>query len=102
MPVELDVANPGGRLTPGMYPEVQWPFRRQRLSLLVTPSALVTTTERTFVVRVNDGRAEWVNVSRGGMSGDLVEVYGNLRQGDVIVKRATDEIRDGSTISVKR
>ena len=102
MPVELDVANPSGRLTPGMYPEVQWPFRRARASMLVPPTAIVTTTERTFVVRVNDGKAEWVSVSRGAASGDLVEVFGNLKDGDVVVKRATDEIREGSALSVKR
>ncbi|MBI4910139.1 MAG: efflux RND transporter periplasmic adaptor subunit [Acidobacteria bacterium] len=102
MPVELDVVNPSGRLTPGMYPEVQWPFRRPRASMLVPPAAVVTTTERTFVVRVNDGKAEWVNVSKGSPTGDLVEVFGNLKEGDVVVKRATDEIRDGSAITVKR
>lgn len=49
MPVELDVANAGARLSPGMYAEVIWPVRRKQTLLFVPPSA--TTTERTFVVR---------------------------------------------------
>lgn len=102
MPVELDVINSGGRLSPGMYPEVQWPMRRARPSLMVPPTAIVTTTERTFVIRVNSGKAEWVDVSRGMAQGDLVEVIGALSPGDLVVKRATDEIRLGSNVSVKK
>ncbi|MBI3683470.1 MAG: efflux RND transporter periplasmic adaptor subunit [Acidobacteria bacterium] len=102
MPVELDVHNASGKLTPGMYPEVSWTFRRPRPSLLAPPAAIVTTTERSFVIRVNDGKAEWVNVSRGGPAGDLVEVFGNLKAGDLIVRRGTDEIREGSAVAVKR
>src|ERR671937_68329 len=64
MAVELDVRNPDLRLSPGMYPEVQWPVRRPQPSLLIPPTAIVMTTERTFVVRVNNGVAQWVNVTR--------------------------------------
>jgi RND family efflux transporter MFP subunit len=102
MPVELDVSNPALRLSPGMYPEVQWPFRRAKASLLVPPTAVVTTTERNFVIRITDGKAEWVNVVRGGAAGELVEVFGMLKDGDTVVKRATDEIRDGANVVVKR
>lgn len=102
MPVECEVSNSGMRLAPGMYAEVEWPLRRARPSLMVPPAAVVTTTERSFVVRVKDGRAEWVNVSKGAQSGDLVEVFGALAAGDTIVKRATDEIRDGSALGVKK
>jgi membrane fusion protein, multidrug efflux system len=101
MPVELDVKNADLRLGAGMYPEVQWPVRRPQASLLVPPTSIVTTTERTFVIRVSNGAAEWVNVGRGARVGDLVEVFGALKDGDAIVRRATDEIRDGSKVSVR-
>jgi RND family efflux transporter MFP subunit len=100
MPVEVDVNNASGALAPGMYAEVEWPVRRTAASLLVPPEAVVTTTERTFVVRVSGGKAEWVNVSKGALAGELVEVMGALRAGDEIVKRATDEIREGSALTV--
>lgn len=102
MAVELEVANSSGRLAPGMYLEVAWPNRRPKPSLLVPPTAVVTTTERTFVIRVNSGKAEWVNVVRGLPSGDLLEVFGDLAAGDTVVRRATDEIREGSVVAVKR
>jgi RND family efflux transporter MFP subunit len=101
MAVELDVRNPDLRLGAGMYPEVQWPVRRPQPSLLVPPTSIVTTTERTFVIRVRDGVAEWVNVSRGARVGDLVEVFGALKDADSIVRRGTDEIREGSKINAQ-
>jgi membrane fusion protein (multidrug efflux system) len=98
MPVELDAPNTGGMLAPGMYPAVKWPVRRSRPALFVPRTAVVTTTERTFVVRANNGRAEWVNVVKGAAEGDLVEVSGALQPGDRVVRRATDELREGTAL----
>lgn len=102
MPVELDVNNTNGVLAPGMYPEVSWPTRRPSESLLVPTSSVVTTTERTFVIRVKDAKAEWVDVKKGVNAGnDLVEVTGSLQPGDVVVRRGSDEIRQGTAIKVQ-
>jgi membrane fusion protein, multidrug efflux system len=101
MAAELDVKNPDLRLSAGMYPEVQWPVRRPQPSLLVPPTSIVTTTERTFVIRVSNGVAQWVNVSRGARVGDLIEVFGALKDGDTVVRRGTDEIREGSKVNVQ-
>lgn len=104
MAVELDVANPAGLLAPGMYPTVMWPVRRSRPSLLVPATSVVTTTERTFVIRVRNSIAHWVPVRRGALlpsaSGDQVEVLGTLSPGDLVVVRGTDELREGSSVSV--
>lgn len=99
MAVELDVMNPDGSLAPGMYPAVKWPVRRSRPSLFVPKTGVVTTTERTFVIRGRDGRAEWVDVKKGIMEGDLVEVFGDLKPGDRVVRRGTDELREGAPIA---
>ena len=98
MAVELDVLNPQHLLAPGMYPSVLWPVERSRASLLVPAVSVVTTTERVFVIRNEAGRAEWVDVRRGAAVGNLVEVSGELKAGDEVVGRATDEIRDGSRL----
>jgi membrane fusion protein, multidrug efflux system len=102
MAVELDVANRDGALAPGMFPTLKWPSRRSRAVLLVPKTSVVTTTERSFVVRDNSGRAEWVDVRKGDVQGDLVEVLGDLKSGDLVVRRATDEIREGSALQRPR
>lgn len=102
MPVELDVENRDGSLSPGMYPSVKWPLRQARPALFVPRTAVVTTTERVFVVRNREGYAEWVDVRKGPAEGDLVEVAGALQPGDLVVKQATDEIREGALLQAPK
>lgn len=99
MAVELDVANSDRRLAPGMFAEVRWPARREGPSLVVPRSAVATTTERSFVIRVRDGVVEWVDVRRGATMNDLVEVFGELQPGDEVAVRATDEVRAGTRVN---
>ena len=99
MPVEVDVLNDSARLAPGMFPEVVWPAKRLQPSLFVPPSAV--TTERTFVVRIRNGVVEWIDVRRGVSMGDLVEVFGDLAENDVVAARGTDELRAGTNVNVK-
>jgi RND family efflux transporter MFP subunit len=101
MPVELDINNSSGRLSAGMFADVRWPVKRERPTLFVPPSAVVTTTERTFVIRVRDGKVEWVDVQRGATQPDLVEVFGQLKPGDSVVQRATDELRNGTLVKAQ-
>jgi RND family efflux transporter MFP subunit len=102
MPVELDVINDSARLAPGMFPEVIWPTTRPRPSLFVPASAIATTTERVFVIRIRNGTTEWVDVKRGLSMGDLVEVFGDLQENDVIAMRGTDELRAGIPVVAKQ
>lgn len=102
MAVEMDVNNARGRLAPGMYPTVQWPVRRARSALLVPATAVVTTTERTFVIRVRDGAAEWVPVIKGPAASAKVEVQGALKAGDWVVERGSDELREGTRVAAKQ
>jgi len=99
MLVELDVNNPERTLAPGMFAQAQWPVSRAQASLFVPPSAVVRTSERQFVVRVRNGVAEWVDVRRGEVDGDLIEVFGDLREGDVVAQRGSDEIRPGTRLT---
>lgn len=99
MPVELDVMNPTGRLAPGTFTDVVWPVERPQPTLFVPPSAVASTLERIFVVRIANGVAEWVDVKTGLTTGNLTEVFGDLQAGDTVLDRGTDEIRPGSRLT---
>jgi RND family efflux transporter MFP subunit len=106
MPVELEVANEAGRLTPGSFCQVQWPIRRPAATHFVPPTAVATNQARTFVIRVPDkgaeaGKTEWVDVKTGASAGNLVEVFGDLNDGDQVVLRASDAIRSGVAVNVR-
>jgi membrane fusion protein (multidrug efflux system) len=98
MPIELDVRNVDGLLAPGMYPSVLWPVQPAKASLVVPTTSVVTTTQQVFVIRYHNGRAHRVNVRPGATLGNLVEVDGDLRPGDQVVERATDEIPEGAEL----
>lgn len=101
MPVELDVDNASRRLAPGMFADIAWPVRRQGPSMFVPATAVVASTERAFVVRVQGGTLHRVTVTRGAAMGDLVEVLGDLHAGEKVVLHATDELRDGAPANAR-
>jgi hypothetical protein len=43
--------------------------------------------------------AEWVDVTTGVRSGNFMEVFGDLREGDEVASRGTDQIRPGAEVS---
>ncbi len=93
MPVELDVANLDENLAPGMFPTVSFPVKRTQPTLLVPASAVTRTMESNFVIRGRNGRTEWVNVKTGLNAGNLVEVFGDLHEGDEFALRGSDELQ---------
>ena len=96
--VEADVFNTDGRLLPGMVAKVNIPLINSDSTFVVPKTAVVTSQERTFLIRVEEGKAEWVDVETGRSIDGQTEVYGVLREGDQIVKTASEEIRNGSTL----
>jgi RND family efflux transporter MFP subunit len=99
MPVELDVRDAQAELNPGTFCEVSWPVRRAYSTLFVPASAVANDLERTFVIRVGNNRVEWVDVKTGAKSGNLIEVFGNLREGDMVALRGTDELRPDTQVT---
>jgi membrane fusion protein (multidrug efflux system) len=99
MPVELDVRDPHGELVPGTFCEVEWPIRRTYPTLFVPVSAVAGNLERTFVIRIRNGHVEWVDVKTGVTAADLIEVFGDLSEGDQVATRGTDQLRAGTEVS---
>jgi membrane fusion protein, multidrug efflux system len=99
MPVELDVKDPRGELVPGTFCEVEWPIRRTYPTLFVPISAVASDLQRSFVVRVRQNHAEWVDVKTGVRVDTMIEVFGDLHEGDEIATRGTDQLRAGTEVS---
>jgi len=96
--VEMDVLNNDKKLLPGMVAEVNLPLPASDSTFIVPKSALVNSTESIFVIRVVNNKAEHVNVKAGRDADGNVEIYGNLNAGDLLLKTATDEVRNGSVL----
>jgi len=98
---EFEVSNKDKKLKSGMFAELQLPLERQQQGIMLSNSAFVTTQERQFIIRANNGKAEWVDVKKGFALPDKTEVLGPISPGDKIIKTATEEIKDGSSIKTK-
>jgi len=93
--------NSDDHLKSGMYANACLKMGRGELSFLVPASAIVTNLERRFVIRLTDGKAEWIDVKNGFSQNDKVEIFGSLQEGDLLLSGASDEIKPGSRLVAK-
>ncbi len=96
--IEIDILNTDQALKPGMYAEVNIPLLSSASSLLVPNHAIVRSTERQYVIRVEDGKAAYKDIQVGLSANDFTEIFGDLHNGDEIILHASDEIREGTTV----
>lgn len=97
--LEMDVYNKDKKLIPHMFAEVSVPLPAGDSTYIVPKTAVATSTEKVFVIKVVDHKAVWVDVKKGLSNGDSIEIFGgDLKPDDKLVKAASDEIRNGSTL----
>ena len=96
--VEMDVINNDKKLLPGMVAEVNLPLPASDSTFIVPKTAVVNSTESVFVIRVVNNQTERVNVKTGRDANDLVEIYGDLKEGDILLISASDEIKNGTVL----
>ncbi|MET3503434.1 RND family efflux transporter MFP subunit [Mucilaginibacter rubeus] len=97
--LEMDVYNKDKKLLPHMFAEVSVPLPAGDSTYVVPKTAVATSTEKVFVIKVVDHKAVWVDVKKGLSNGDSIEIFGgDLKPDDKLVKAASDEIRNGSTL----
>jgi membrane fusion protein (multidrug efflux system) len=94
---EFDVDNTQHLLKAGTFVYARLILGRSTPSFVLPPSAVATTLERKFVIRVKNNKVEYVDVRQGMITDAGVEVFGNLNTGDTLVVKATDERKPGST-----
>lgn len=87
--VRLEMANPDGRLKPGMFASVSLDAPPTDLAVTVPRSAVLNTGERSVVfVRGADGALAPRNVETGLGGGDRIQVLAGLAAGETVVSSA--------------
>ena len=82
----LELANPGGRLVPGMFVQMQFMDMRAEKALLIPTEAVIQTGRRTVVMLAEEGgRFRPVDVEIGIESGGQTEVKRGLQPGQRVV-----------------
>lgn len=98
MPVELNFLNPDYKLFPGMFCKIYWPSRRRSESLFVPITAVVSTPLDTFVCKVENDRIDWVSVKKGEIMEKAVEIFGDIKEGDMVALHGSEELQNQSRV----
>lgn len=92
------LANPDGRLRPGMFARVTLVVSRKSDALLIPEQALLARGGKSFVYTVEDGRAVETEVEIGQRKPGEVEVVAGLREGQTIVTSGLQRIGNGAAV----
>jgi Cu/Ag efflux protein CusF len=89
IPVRVELANPGQRLKPAMFAQVELAAGGKAPVLTVPDSAVIDSgTRRIVLVQVNEGRFEPREVEVGGRGQNHVEIVKGVAEGEQVVVAA--------------
>ncbi|MES1214034.1 MAG: efflux RND transporter periplasmic adaptor subunit [Bacteroidota bacterium] len=97
--IEMDVENKDNKLMPGMIAEITIPLPAKDSAFIVPKTALVNSTEKNFIVKVTNGKAQHIFVEKGREADGKIEVYGNISPADTLLKNATEEVRENTKLT---
>jgi len=98
----VQVPNPGRRLVAGLYAEGRVATQRRR-SLVVPVDAVDTTELNPWVLKVQDGKTERVEVRLGveDRRTERVEVVSGLSEGDLLLVGAAQQLTPGTPVNIE-
>jgi membrane fusion protein (multidrug efflux system) len=94
------LANPDGKLRPGMFVRVRLIFGERADVLTVPEEALVPSGADQYVFRVADGKAQRVKIVTGARRNAQVEVVEGLKADDTVITAGNMKVRDGAAVKV--
>ena len=104
--IKAEVDNAEGQLRPGLFARINLGVAERSDVLMVPAEALIQRVGGASIYRVkategSEGRVERVSVEVGSTDGDFVEVRGDVRPGDAIVRRGHGGLANGMTVVVR-
>jgi RND family efflux transporter MFP subunit len=98
--VEVDIANPGHTLVPGMYVEVGFLLDNSRL-MQVPAAALVFHSGHPQVAVVDSAaRVHFRNVTIGRDDGNFIELQSGVANADKLILNVSNQIVDGQKVRI--
>jgi RND family efflux transporter MFP subunit len=95
---EVDVPNPDGALSPGMYVTIELHIPRKTPAVIVPADALVFNGDGTQVAVVDNGTAHFHKVTVARDFGTQVEVRDGIKAGDEVILKPAVTLADGSKV----
>src|SRR5262245_34711866 len=98
---EVDIPNPDGLLTSGIYCTVELHVPRKAPSLLVPANAIIFNSGGVQVAVVKDGIAHIRKIAVGRDLGTTVEAKAGVASGDQVILNPPVDLTDGSKVAVR-
>jgi RND family efflux transporter MFP subunit len=95
---EIDVPNPDGILSPGIYCTVELHIPRKTPSVLVPADAVVFNGDGVQVAVIENGTARFHKVTVARDLGTRVEVRDGIKPGDEVILRPMVNLADGNKV----
>lgn len=100
--VEVDVANPDGKLRPGAYVFVHLTVPPVNGAVTVPANALLFRSEGLRVGVVRNGHAELVPITIGHDYGSSVEVVSGLKASEPVILNPSDSLESGQVVEIAK
>ena len=97
---EINIPNPGHLLKPGMFAKVEMILKEKPDALTVPKDAVLREEGKEFVFVVEGNQAFRKPVLTGIERENLIEIVEGVKEGDKIVIRGQESLRDRSTIRI--
>jgi RND family efflux transporter MFP subunit len=99
---EIDVPNPDGALTPGIYCTVELFIPRKTPSMIVPADAVVFDENGLHVAVVKNGTAHLQKIAIARDFGTEVEVHEGVKPGDQVILNPTIDLAEGSRVAARK
>jgi RND family efflux transporter MFP subunit len=99
---EIDVPNPDGALSPGIYCTVELLIPRKTPSLIIPADAVVFDQNGLHVAVVENGTAHLQKITIARDFGTEVEVHDGVKPGDLVILNPMINLTEGSKVAVRK
>jgi len=99
--VEIEIPNRGGTLKGEMFARLMLNLASTRETLLIPRDALIYRGDQPGVFTIEEEKAKYVPLETGLTSEDKVEVLKGLKEGEVVVTRGSNLLKDGDRVRVQ-
>lgn len=99
--VEIDIDNPDGTLSPGIYATAELHIPRKTPSLSVPAGAIIFNKNGVQVAVVEGGVARLRKISIARDRGTEVEVRDGIKAGDQVILNPAVELADGDRVEIR-
>lgn len=96
--IEADFLNVNQELKPFMVAETMIGLQNTKATFFVPKTALVESSLGIYVIRIENGKTKNIPVAKGRVMPDQFEVFGELNEGDEILKMANEEMQEGTSV----